>query len=131
MNAVTLAWQRATVDVRDRASRFRDAFNQHGDGLFLWRTVPTACCIIVAILLIVATRSFSLESALSLEKARASLDDARASGRHLQVERAMLRSPVRLREVAAGMRLTAPEAVVHLGPSARDRIVDAEDGTSP
>ncbi len=131
MNAVTLAWQRATVDAREHASRFRDAFNQHGDMLFLWRTLPTVACIILAILLIVATRSLSLTSAVSLEDARANLDAARASGRHLQVERAMLRSPARLREVAAGMRLTAPEAVVHLGPSARDRILDAEDGSAP
>lgn len=131
MNTMTLAWQRATDDARERASRFRDAFNQQGDLLFLSRTLPTVFCVLLAIILIVVTRSHSRESALSLEVTRASLDAARATGRHLQVERAMLRSPARLREVAAGMRLTAPDAVVHLGPSARDRILDGEDGGAP
>ncbi len=128
MNTLTLAWQRATDDARDRATRFRDAFHQHGDLLFLSRALPTVCFLLIAILMIVATRSQSLESARDLEAARANLDALRATGRHLQVERTMLRSPARLREVAAGMRLTAPEAVVHLGPSARDRVIDTEDG---
>jgi hypothetical protein len=128
---LALAWQRAADEARDRASQFRQVFDRQGDLLFLARVLPSVLFLLLTVAVLVATRMHALESARSLEFARASLNDARATARHLEVERSLLRSPARLKEVAAGMGLTAPETVVHLGPTPRDRVVDADEGGAP
>ena len=76
----------------------------------------TATLLIVVLgwFLVAAGAAQTRAAAQRLDERRGELRDLQIEHRHLVVERALLRSPTRLRTVATERGLTAPTQVVHL-----------------
>ncbi len=81
---------------------------------FVTTFTATVLIVVIGWFLVAAGGAQTRAAAQRLDERRGDLRDLQIEHRHLVVERALLRSPTRLRTVAAERGLTAPAQVVHL-----------------
>jgi cell division protein FtsL len=119
MNPISVAVARVSSHARNQVALVRDTVPTAEDpnSVLLVRAGHAAILILLTMFATIWMRLDSRDAARELQLARDQLAAARQEQRQLLVERAMLRDPARLREVAHGMGLTPPRAVVHVGPS--------------
>ncbi len=85
-----------------------------GELRLLFRYLTAMLVIAAALAVCVWTRMAVRSTALELDSARSALVRAEIRHERLQVERALLRSPSRLGDVAIARALVAPTAIVHI-----------------
>ncbi len=130
MNPISVAVARVSSHARNQVALVRDTVPTADDpnSIVLVRAGHAAILVLVTMFLTIWMRLDSRDAARELQIARDQLAAARQEQRQLLVERAMLRDPARLREVARGMGLTPPRAVIHVGPSDVALPAVSEDG---
>jgi hypothetical protein len=70
-------------------------------------------------------------TARDLDRLRGDLSRLKTQHRHLVVERALLRDPLRLRTIAGQQGLVAPERVVHIHTGVLDSATSTAPATTP